>query len=87
MKFYLFVYLEKKEKNVMSKQEKGLICFWLWVAIILVSFMMFVVSFVANAMPKIAVAVFAAVVFGLSISVPIINPGIFAKQNTTATSI
>ena len=59
----------------------------MWVGVILVSFMMLVVSFVASAIPQIAVAIFAAVVFGLSIAVPIINPGIFAKQITSATGV
>ena len=59
----------------------------MWVGVILVSFMMLVVSFVASAIPQIAVAIFAAVVFGLSIAVAIINPGIFAKQITSATEV
>lgn len=59
----------------------------MWVGVILVSFMMLVVSFVASAIPQIAVAIFAAVVFGLSIAVAIINPGIFAKQITSATGV
>ena len=71
----------------MSKWTKCLVCFWLWIAVILVSFMMLVVSFVAGAVPKLATVVFAAVIFGLSIAVPIINPGIFAKQSTTATGV
>lgn len=71
----------------MKKWTKCLICFWMWIAIILVSFMMLVVSFVASVVPQIAVAIFAGVVFGLSIAVPIINPGIFAKQITSATGV
>ena len=59
----------------------------MWVGVILVSFMMLVVSFVASAIPQIAFAIFAAVVFGLSIAVAIINPGIFAKQITSATGV
>lgn len=59
----------------------------MWIAVILVSFMMIVVSVVANTVPQIAVAIFAAVIFGLSIAVPIINPGIFAKQITSATGV
>lgn len=71
----------------MKKWTKCLICFWMWIAIILVSFMILVVSFVASVVPQIAVAIFAGVVFGLSIAVPIINPGIFAKQITSATGV
>lgn len=71
----------------MKKWTKCLLSFWMWVGVILVSFMMLVVSFVASAIPQIAVAIFAAVVFGLSIAVPIINPGIFAKQITSATGV
>lgn len=71
----------------MKKWTKCLICFWMWIAIILVSFMMLVVSFVASVVPQIAVAIFAGIVFGLSIAVPIINPGIFAKQITSATGV
>lgn len=59
----------------------------MWIGVILVSFMMLIVSFVASAIPQIAVAIFAAVVFGLSIAVAIINPGIFAKQITSATGV
>lgn len=71
----------------MKKWTKCLLSFWMWVGVILVSFMMLVVSFVASAIPQIAVAIFAAVVFGLSIAVAIINPGIFAKQITSATGV
>lgn len=71
----------------MKKWTKCLLSFWMWVGVILVSFMMLVVSFVASAIPQIAVAIFAAVVFGLSIAVAIINPGIFAKQITSATEV
>jgi hypothetical protein len=46
---------------------------------------MIVISIVASAIPHIAVAIFAVVIFALAIAVPIINPGIFAKQNTAAT--
>lgn len=71
----------------MKKWTKCLLSFWMWIAVILVSFMMIVVSVVANTVPQIAVAIFAAVIFGLSIAVPIINPGIFAKQITSATGV
>lgn len=69
----------------MKKWTKCLISFWMWIAVILVSFMMIVVSVVASSIPQVAVAIFAAVIFGLSIAVPIINPGIFAKLITSAT--
>lgn len=71
----------------MKKWTKCLLSFWMWIGVILVSFMMLIVSFIASAIPQIAVAIFAAVVFGLSIAVAIINPGIFAKQITSATGI
>lgn len=71
----------------MEKWTKCLISFWLWISVILVSFMMIVVSVVASSIPQVAVAIFAAVIFGLSIAVPIINPGIFAKQITSATGV
>ena len=59
----------------------------MWITVILVSFMILVVSLVANAVPQLAFAIFAIVIFGLSIAVPIINPGIFAKQITSATGV
>lgn len=71
----------------MKKWTKCLLSFLMWIAVILVSFMMIVVSVVASTVPQIAVAIFAAVIFGLSIAVPIINPGIFAKQITSATGV
>ncbi|MBR1721256.1 MAG: hypothetical protein IJ727_02025 [Treponema sp.] len=71
----------------MKKWTKCLLSFWMWIAVILVSFMMIVVSVVASSIPQVAVAIFAAVIFGLSIAVPIINPGIFAKQITSATGV
>ena len=71
----------------MSKWTKCLISFWLWIAVILVSFMMLVASIVASAIPQFAVAIFAAVIFGLAIAVSVINPGIFAKQITSATGV
>lgn len=71
----------------MRKWAKCLVSFWLWIAVTLVSFMMLVVSFVASPVPRVAVTVFAVVIFGLSIAVPIINPGIFAKQASTATGV
>lgn len=71
----------------MKKWTKCLLSFWMWIAVILVSFMMLIVSFAMPAVPKLAVAIFAAVIFGLSIAVPIINPGIFAKQITSATGV
>ena len=69
----------------MSKWLKCLVSFWLWIAVVLVSFMMIVVSAVASAIPQVAVTIFAVVIFAASLAVAIINPGIFAKQTTTAT--
>ena len=71
----------------MKKWTKCLLSFWMWIAVSLVSFMMLIVSLVANAVPQVAFAIFAVVIFGLSIAVPIINPGIFAKQITSATGV
>lgn len=70
----------------MNKVVKCLVSFWLWIAVILVSFLMLIVSVVASQIPTFAVAIFAAVIFAMSLAVAIINPGIFAKQNTTATA-
>lgn len=69
----------------MSKWLKCLVSFWLWIAVILVSFMMIVISAVASAIPQVAVTIFAVVIFAASLAVVIINPGIFAKMTTTAT--
>ena len=71
----------------MKKWLKCLVGFWLWIAVTLVSFMMLVVSVVASPIPKAAVMTFAVVIFALSIAVPIINPGIFARQTKTATGV
>lgn len=71
----------------MRKLARCFVSFWLWIAIVLASFLMLVVSVVASPIPPIAVTVFAVVIFGLSIAVPIINPGIFAKQTSTATGV
>ncbi len=71
----------------MKKTLKGFVCFWLWIAVILVSFMMLVVSVVVSPIPGVAITVFALVIFALSISMAIINPGIFVKQTTSATGI
>ena len=71
----------------MSKWTKCLISFWLWIAVILVSFMMLVASIVASAIPQFAVTIFAVVIFAASLAVAIINPGIFARQITSATGV
>lgn len=71
----------------MKKWLRCLVGFWLWIAVTLVSFMMLVVSVVASPIPKVAVAAFAVVIFALSIAVPIVNPGIFARQTKTATGV
>lgn len=69
----------------MDKWIRNVISFWVWIGIILMSFMMVIISIVANAIPQFAVTIFAIVIFAASISVAVINPGIFAKQSTTAT--
>lgn len=68
----------------MKKWTKCLVSFWLWIAVVLVSFMMIFVSAAASAIPQVAVTIFAAVIFAASLAVAIINPGIFARQTTTA---
>ena len=61
---------------------KALISFWGWVCVILLSFMLAVVAFVAEAVPVVVVFV----IFAVSLTVVILNPGIFAKQHTTETA-
>lgn len=48
---------------------------------------MLVVALVADSIPNFAVLIFALVIFGMSLAVPIINPGIFVKQTTAATGV
>lgn len=69
----------------MRKWTKYLLSFWLWIAVVLVSFMMAAVSIAASSVPKAAVVVFAAVIFTLALASVIVNPGIFAKQVSSAT--
>lgn len=69
----------------MRKWTKCLLSFWLWIAVDLVSFMMAAVSIAASAVPKAVVVVFAAVIFTLALASVIVNPGIFAKQTSSAT--
>lgn len=64
---------------------KVLVSFWCWIAIMLSSFMMFVLAVVCRTVPRPLAIVFAVVVFALSLAVPVMNPGIFAKRHTTAT--
>lgn len=66
---------------------KALISFWIWIAIVLSSFFMFVLAAISSTIPKPFVIVFAIVVFALSLAVPVINPGIFIKRYTTATGV
>ena len=49
---------------------RALISFWLWIGVILLSFML---------------AVLAIATTVAAIAVPVINPGVFAKQHTTET--
>lgn len=71
----------------MKKWTKCLISFWLWISVVLVSFMMIVISLVVSAIPQVAVTIFAVVIFAAALAVPIINPGIFAKQISSATGV
>ena len=65
---------------------KALIAFWGWVCVILLSFMLAVVSLVAGSIPVVVVFVVAVMIFAVSLTVVILNPGIFAKQHTTETA-
>ena len=47
--------------------------------------MMAVVSIAASSVPKAAVVIFAAVIFTLALASVVVNPGIFAKQISSAT--
>lgn len=69
----------------MRKWIKCLLSFWLWIAVVLASFMMAAVSAAASSVPKAAVVVFAAVIFTLALASVVVNPGIFAKQISSAT--
>lgn len=64
---------------------KALITFWCWIAIIVSSFLMIVLTAFSPIVSKPFVIVFAILIFGLSLAVPVINPGIFVKRHTTAT--
>lgn len=64
----------------MKKWTKCLVSFWLWVAVIIASFMMLIVSLIMPEIPQHAPAVFAAVILCLSGLMLLINPGIFARQ-------
>ena len=54
----------------MNRTLKSLVSFWLWVGVVLVSFMLIVVSIAADAIPQVAVTLFAVVVFGAEGSAP-----------------
>lgn len=64
---------------------KAFISFWSWMAITLSSFLMIVLAAFSPIVSKPFVIVFAILIFGLSLAVPVINPGIFVKRHTTAT--
>lgn len=64
---------------------KAFISFWSWMAITLSSFLMIVLTAFSPIVSKPFVIVFAILIFGLSLAVPVINPGIFVKRHTTAT--
>ena len=68
----------------MNKWLANVVSFWLWISVVLVSFMMIVISLVVSAIPQVAVTIFAVVIFAAALAVPIINPGIFAKQTTSS---
>lgn len=65
--------------------HKALISFWCWIAIMVSSFFMVVLAAFSPIVSKPFVIVFAILIFGLSLAVPVINPGVFAKRHTTAT--
>lgn len=58
---------------------KAIISFWGWVCVILLSFMLAVVSLAAGSVPVVVVFVVAFVIFAVSLTVVILNPGIFCK--------
>ena len=64
---------------------RAFISLWCWIAIMLSSFLMFVLAVVGKTVSRPAAIVFAIVIFALSLVVPIVNPGIFVKRHTTAT--
>lgn len=64
---------------------KALISFWCWIAITVSSFFMIVLAALTPIVSKPFVIVFAILIFGLSLAVPVINPGVFVKRHTTAT--
>lgn len=64
---------------------KAFITFWSWMAITLSAFFLFVLTAFSPIVSKPFVIVFAILIFGLSLAVPVINPGIFVKRHTTAT--
>ena len=64
---------------------KAFISFWSWMAITLSAFFLFALAAVSKTVPRPAIIVFAILIFGLSLAVPVINPGIFVKRHTTAT--
>lgn len=69
----------------LNGMRKALITFWCWIAIIVSSFLMIVLTAFSPIVSKPFVIVFAILIFGLSLAVPVINPGIFVKRHTTAT--
>lgn len=64
---------------------KALLSFWCWITIVLSSFFMIVLTVFSQTVSKSFAVVFAVLIFGLSLAVPVINPGIFVKRHTTAT--
>lgn len=63
---------------------RALISFWLWIGVILLSFMLAVLA-IATTVPRPILVIVALVIFVAAIAVPVINPGVFAKQHTTET--
>ena len=60
------------------------ISFWLWIGVILLSFMLAVLA-IATTVPRPILVIVDLVIFVAGIAVPVINPGVFAKQHTTET--
>lgn len=63
---------------------RALISFWLWIGVILLSFMLAVLA-IATTVPRPILVIVDLVIFIAAIAVPVINPGVFAKQHTTET--
>ena len=65
----------------MTMWIKTFISFWIWISISVLSFLMIVISLVAENIPAVVVMIFSTVVFGLAMAVPIINLVLFESKH------